>query len=98
MAAKELHHPALTLQRWNVHVQIHPINALQLERDVLLEDFGYALWYAHFRLRYDSDPSGSTATSVAISSAGTACGPSPLTGAISGLSTTVRPRRGTTRR
>src|ERR671918_2388596 len=83
MTAEELRYPVLTLQGRNVHVQIHPINAFQLERDVLIEDFGYALWYAQFRLRYDSGPSGSIATSVAISLAGTARSSSLSTGAIS---------------
>ena len=82
MTAEELRHPVLTLQGRNVHVEVHPVDALQLERDVLIEDFGYALWYAQLRLRYDSDPSGSIATSVAISLAGTACSSSPSTGAI----------------
>ena len=36
------------------------------EGDVIIENFGDALCYAHFRLRYDSDPSGSIATSVDI--------------------------------
>jgi hypothetical protein len=91
MTAEELHHSALTLKRRNVHVQIHPINALHLERDVLIQDFGYSLWYGQFRLRYGSDPSGSTATSVAISLAGTACSPSPSTGAISSIIGNAQP-------
>src|SRR5436305_14726382 len=64
-------------------VQVHPVDALQFERHVLVQDFGYALWYAHFRLRYDSGSSGPTATSVAISLARTAFSSSPSTGAIS---------------
>src|SRR2546425_769823 len=52
----------------------------------MIEDFGDALWYAHFRLRYDSGPSGSTATWVAKSWARTACSSSLSTGAITLLS------------
>jgi hypothetical protein len=43
MTAEELYHPALILQGRNIHVQIHPVDALQLERDVLIQDFGYGL-------------------------------------------------------
>ena len=32
---------------------------------MVIQDIGDALWYAHFRLRYDSDPSGSIAASAA---------------------------------
>jgi hypothetical protein len=34
-----------------VHVEVHPVDALQLKRDVLIEDLGNALWYAHLQLR-----------------------------------------------
>src|ERR1700685_1939106 len=52
----------------------------------MIEDFGDALWYAHLRLRYDSGPSGWTATWVAKSSARTACSSLLSTGAITLLS------------
>ena len=44
MAAEEFHDSALTLQGRNVHVEVHPVDALQFERDVMIEDLGYALW------------------------------------------------------
>src|SRR3982751_1210537 len=83
MAPEELHDSGFALQRRHVHIEVHPVDALQFERHVLVQDFGYALWYAHFRLRYDSGSSGPTATSVAISLARTAFSSSPSTGAIS---------------
>jgi hypothetical protein len=83
MAAEELHDAAFTLQGRDVHVKIHAVDALQLERDAMIENSGHILRYAQWRLRYDSDPSGSTATWVAIPLARTACSSSPSTGAIS---------------
>jgi hypothetical protein len=34
---------------------------LQREGHMVIQDIGDALWYAHFRLRHDSGPSGSIA-------------------------------------
>jgi len=50
---------------------------LQLKSHMMIQDIGDALWYAHFRLRYDSGPSRSIAASAAKFSS------SPSTGAIS---------------
>ena len=60
VGAEELSHSTLTLQGRHVHIQVHPVDALQLERHMMLQDFG-------------SGPSGSTTASAVISSAGTAC-------------------------
>ena len=44
MKAEEGDHPALVLQGGDVHVKVHAIDALQFQRDVLLDDFGNGLW------------------------------------------------------
>src|SRR5579863_6960875 len=51
MAAKELDHPALVLQPRHVQVQIHPVDALDLERHVTGQDISGAASYRHRRLR-----------------------------------------------
>ena len=51
VAVDETYHAAFTLQRGHVHIEIHPIDALQLKRDVVLDDFRYVAWYAHRWLR-----------------------------------------------
>ena len=65
MKAKEVHHALFPLQTGNVDVQVHPIDTFDFQGDVIGQHLGHASWYAHFRLRYDSDPSGSTAASAA---------------------------------
>jgi hypothetical protein len=60
--AKESNHAHVALQLWHVDVQVHPVDTLDLQGDVVGQHFGHASWYAHFRLRYESDPSGSNAT------------------------------------
>ena len=57
--------PCSRCNRRDVNVQVHPVDSLHLQGDVLGQHFGNTSWYAHFRLRYDSDPSGSTAASAA---------------------------------
>src|SRR5580693_9281611 len=49
--AKERGYSLLPLELWDVHVQVHPVDSLHLQGDVLVEHFGNAAWYAHFRLR-----------------------------------------------
>ena len=56
---------------------------LQLKSHMMIQDIGDALWYAHFRLRHDSDPSGSTAASAATFIGRNYFSSSPSTGAIS---------------
>ena len=41
MAAEELHDSGFALQRRHVHIEVHPVDALQFERHVLVQDFGY---------------------------------------------------------
>ena len=65
MKPEETRDSSGTLQRWHVYVQVHSVDSLDLQRHVLPENFRDRPWYAHFRLRYDSDPSGSTAATAA---------------------------------
>src|SRR3982751_1377376 len=65
MVAEEPDHAQFPLQLRYVHVQVHPVDSLDLQADVIGKHFRYASWYAHFRLRYDFDLSGSTAASAA---------------------------------
>jgi len=44
-------HFLLPLQAGNHHVEIHPINALQFENHMFLEDIGNRLWHFHGGLR-----------------------------------------------
>src|ERR1700736_739542 len=44
VAAKKSHHPAFVLQGGHINIQIHPVNRLELEGDVVLENLGYAVW------------------------------------------------------
>jgi hypothetical protein len=41
---EERGHPARVLQLGHVRVEVQPINALDLQRDVLTQDFGDAPW------------------------------------------------------
>jgi hypothetical protein len=61
MKTKEAGHPLLALQSRDVNVQLHPVDSFHLQGDVLGKHFVVR----SFRLRYDSDPSGSTAASAA---------------------------------
>src|SRR5580658_62827 len=83
VTAEKLGDSAFALQHRHVDIEIHPVDALQLESHMVIEDIGDALWYAHF---------GSGTTPVLRdrlpprrlnSSAGTARSSSPSTGAIS---------------
>jgi hypothetical protein len=56
VAAKKLHDTALALQHRYVDIQVHPVDALQLEGHMVIKNFCDTLRYAHFRLRFDSDP------------------------------------------
>jgi hypothetical protein len=44
MAAKKPYHPAFVLEGRHIDIQIHPVNRLELEGDVVLENLGYAVW------------------------------------------------------
>ena len=65
MKPEEAGHSAVPLQGWHVNVQVHPVDSFDFQGDVIVQHFGDRSWYAHFRLRYDSGPSGSTAASAA---------------------------------
>jgi hypothetical protein len=45
------HHPAHALQLRHVHIQVHPVDGLRLQRDVIAQHFCHRLWYVHHRLR-----------------------------------------------
>jgi hypothetical protein len=47
VAAEDLRNSALALQHWHVDIEIHPIDALQLEGHVTIEDIGDVLWSTH---------------------------------------------------
>jgi hypothetical protein len=47
MKTKELRHATFALQHRHVDVEVHPVDALQLEGHMILENVGNALWYAH---------------------------------------------------
>jgi hypothetical protein len=44
MAAEEGGDPALVLQPRHVHVEVHPVDALDFQGDVLAQDLGDAPW------------------------------------------------------
>src|SRR5204863_3405727 len=76
----------LPLQTGDINIQVHPINALDFQGDVLTQHFGNPWWYAHF---------GSGTTPVLgdrlplgwpISLARAACGSPLSTAAISRIS------------
>jgi hypothetical protein len=48
---EESRYPGLPLQPRQVDVQIHPVDPLQLQGDVLAQNFGNAAWCAHIWLR-----------------------------------------------
>src|SRR5450755_4811670 len=39
------------LQGWHVHIQVHPVDSLDLQRHMLSKNLSDRPWYAHFRLR-----------------------------------------------
>ncbi len=83
VTAEKLRDSALTLEPRHVDIEVHPVDALQLKGQMVIQYLGDALWYAHFRLRYDSDPSGSIAASAAKFIGRNCLSSSPSTGAIS---------------
>ena len=44
VAAKKLHHPTFLLQGGYIDIQIHPVNGLELEGNVVVENLGDAVW------------------------------------------------------
>jgi hypothetical protein len=62
---KETGHPNFPLQLRHVNIQVQPVDSLDLQGHVVGQHLSNGSWYAHSRLRYDSDPSGSTAASAA---------------------------------
>src|SRR5581483_5258366 len=59
MVAQEPDDALLALQVAHVHVQVHTINAFDLQRDMIAEDIGDAAWYTHDWLRSTPIPLGS---------------------------------------
>jgi hypothetical protein len=51
VAHEEALHPTAVRQPGLPHVQIHPVDRLHLEGDVIVEDIGDAARYGHSRLR-----------------------------------------------
>jgi len=51
VVTEETRHPLFSLQLGDVHIQVHPVDPFHFEGDVLVQHFGNAAWYAHFRLR-----------------------------------------------
>ena len=49
--AEERGHGPLALESGNAQVEVHPIDALQFQDHVILEDIGRTLWHLHRRLR-----------------------------------------------
>ena len=47
MKPEKAGHSSCPLQRWNVHIQVHPVDSLDLQRYVLPEDLSDCPWYAH---------------------------------------------------
>ena len=45
---KEFRDSTFTLQHRHVDIEVHAIDAIQLESHMMIEDVGNALWYAHF--------------------------------------------------
>jgi hypothetical protein len=81
MEPKETRHAPFALQLRNVDVEVHPIDALDLQGHMPLKDLSDALWYAHVGsgstpIRRDRSPPRRP-TSLAR----TACSSSPSTGA-----------------
>jgi len=52
MPAEEPRHPRRVLQPRLVDVQIHPVDAIHLERDVLSQDISDAAGYRHHKLAH----------------------------------------------
>ena len=42
--AEEVHHAAYMLELRHIHVEVHPVDALDFQRDVLAQDLGDAPW------------------------------------------------------
>src|SRR5205823_7284506 len=60
---EEVGHPRRGLQLRDIHVQIHPVDALDIQRDLLLQNCGNRLCYAHSCLwLLGAPPSQPTAT------------------------------------
>ena len=49
--APEVGDALLGLEAGDVEVEVHPVDAFELEGDVFAEDFGDGLWYLHGGLR-----------------------------------------------
>jgi len=60
VVAEERDHAPLVLELGDVHVEVHAINALDFQRDVLPENLGDGSWYAHARLRSCGGPAWTT--------------------------------------
>ena len=56
MPAQEPHHPVHVLQPRLIHVQIQPVDALDLQRHVLIKDIADAARYRHHKLRSTGRP------------------------------------------
>ena len=47
MKTEEGGHPSRPLQRGHVHVEVHAVDALHFQGDVLADNIGDTPWYAH---------------------------------------------------
>jgi hypothetical protein len=47
MKTEEGGHPSRPLQRGHVHVEVHSVDALHFQGDVLADNIGDTPWYAH---------------------------------------------------
>ena len=81
MVPKETRHAPFALQLRNVDVEVHPIDALDLQGHMLSKDFRDAMWYAHIGSGSTPIPRDRSPPRRPISLARTACSSSPSTGA-----------------
>jgi hypothetical protein len=44
MKAKIIHHAPVILPARLIHVELHPVDALDFQRDVWLKDIGHGAW------------------------------------------------------
>src|SRR5215471_17599709 len=60
MLTKEVHHPAGIRQAGDIGIQVHAVDALHLQSDVIFQKGSEALWYAHDGSFADRGPHGPT--------------------------------------
>jgi len=64
MSSDEAQHTFVGLEPANAKAEIHPIDPLRFQGNVVLKNLGHALWHGHRRLRLMGGPCGPPTTEV----------------------------------